>query len=137
MNEPRNSLESKHIIFFDGICNFCNFWVQFLMNRDKKRLFQFAPLQGEHAKRLLSHIEDQPDSIVYWKKGEISYKSKAALAILADLGGVWSLFLVIKIFPQFFLDKIYDLIAKNRYAWFGQQPTCRVPTEEERSHFLD
>ena len=127
----------KNIIFFDGVCNYCNFWVQILLSHDKKEILKFSSLQSHFARTFLSHIENQPDSIIYWREGNILYKSKAVLAITSDLGGIWLVFSIFKIVPSFILDKAYDFMAQRRYSWFGQRDTCHTPTVEEKSRFLE
>ena len=53
MNSPR-------IILFDGQCNVCNTFVQFVIRRDPAGKFQFAPLQSEQAARALQAAAFKP-----------------------------------------------------------------------------
>ena len=128
----------KQILFFDGVCNICNGFVDFIIVRDKKQLFMFAPLQGEAAKRSLpaSLLEDL-NTVVLWNQGEAFKKSDAALCVLSQLGGAWALMKIFWVVPKFLRDMVYDLVAKNRYQLFGKRETCRLPTPEERARFLD
>ena len=130
-----SSPDDQNIVFFDGVCNLCNFWIQLLLDQDKKKVLKFCSLQNHFSKTFLG--DKHPDSIIYWRKGQILYKSKAVLAILSDLGGIWRVLCLFKIIPGFILDKIYDFIARRRYSWFGQREICRVPTDEEKSRFLE
>ena len=136
-SEKSSSYLSENIIFFDGICNFCHFWVQVLLKWDKRKVFKFCSLQDPCVRTLLGDRENHPDSIIYWKKGKIFYKSRAVLAIISDLGGIWLIFSVCHLIPRLILDKVYDFIAQRRYSWFGQRKICYVPTTEEKSRFLE
>ena len=127
-------------MFFDGHCNLCNNSVDFVIKRDKKRAFRFAPLQGETAKTVLGDLNidlEHPDSFVLSKGDKIYFRSKAALMVAKGLGFPWSLMSVFLVLPSFIRDAVYNLIARNRYKWFGRKETCRLPSPEERSLFLD
>lgn len=128
----------KRILFFDGVCNLCNSSVDFLVRRQKgQRRFFIASLQGETARGQLDPkvIEDL-NSMVYHRDGRILFESTAVINAIADLGGVWVLMRLFLIFPEFLRNPVYRFIAKNRYKWFGEKNTCRLPTEEEKSYFL-
>lgn len=123
------------IIFFDGICGLCNRFVDFVISRDHKKRFLFAPLQGKTAASF--NIRSQtPDSMIFKSNGWYYKKSTAALKILILLGGGWKLLHIFFIFPRFLRDFIYDLIAKNRYKMFGTV-ACRIPSAEEKTRILD
>jgi predicted DCC family thiol-disulfide oxidoreductase YuxK len=128
------------IIFFDGVCGLCNRTVDALLRADRMRVFRFAPIQGETAKRLLPPLEDDPLawSIVYLDQAGVHTKSDAALAIARRLGGVSAVFAaVLGLVPRPLRDAVYMWIARNRYRWFGKRDSCRVPSPEERAVFLD
>lgn len=131
---------SRKIVFFDGHCNLCNGFIDFLVTRDKKGQFHIASLQGKTAEKLLTERDRLAlESVVLLDEGtgHIAKKSKAVLRILASLGLPYSLMAVFMIVPKFISDIFYDLIAKNRYRLFGHKETCRIPTEEERRYFLE
>lgn len=134
-------MNSDHpVILFDGVCHFCNYWVNFIIKRDPKKSFRFASLQSESAKKLLAknHYDDQHlDTVILIENGKIHTHSTAALRICRKLGGAWPLLYGLTIFPRIIRDWVYKLIAKRRYAWFGRSETCRIPTPEERQLFLD
>ncbi|MEO0337146.1 MAG: DCC1-like thiol-disulfide oxidoreductase family protein [Pseudomonadota bacterium] len=129
--------ESRTILFFDGVCNLCNGFIDFLVTRDRDRKLLYAPLQGEAAKRLVPEHTEELKSVVLYKEGRVHVESDAALLTLAELGGVWKLCKIFFVFPAFLRNFVYRLIAKNRYKLFGQKDTCRLPTPEERTLFLD
>lgn len=129
---------NKDVIFFDGICNLCNGAVNFIIDRDPKQKFQFASLQSTKAKELLPNKLLDVDSIILLtKEGKLYNKSRAALEIAKNLSGFWFLLYIFKIIPRFISDGVYDLIAKNRYKWFGKRDTCRVPTSQLQERFLE
>ncbi len=126
----------KRILFFDGVCNLCNGFVDFLIHRDSNLLF--APLQGKAAQQYLpKEFTQSMPSVVLWSEGNIKIKSDGALAVLGELGGVWVLMKVFWLVPKFLRDMVYDFVAHNRYRMFGKRDTCRLPTAEERERFLE
>jgi predicted DCC family thiol-disulfide oxidoreductase YuxK len=128
---------NSNIIYFDGICSLCNQSVDFIIRRDKRDTFLFAPLQGETAKQYLpKQSTEELKSIVLQQDGILYYQSDAALKILYSLGGFWKLSALFFIIPKFIRNYIYSIISKNRYAWFGKKSTCRIPSPEERKRFL-
>ena len=131
--------QNKHIILFDGVCNFCNDVVNKVIENDTKNTFVFASLQSEIGEKIKKHIGLSPDtdSIVLYLPGIAYYtKSDAALQIARQLKGWYPLLTAGKILPKFLRDKIYDYIAKNRYKWYGKKDACMLPTPEVRSRFL-
>jgi len=131
---------TKKIIFYDGHCNLCNGFVNAIIKLDKKSIFLFAPLNGNHAKNLLkkNNIKNTTiDSVVLFNNNSISYKSKAVIEILISLGGIYRVLVMTKIIPRAILDWLYNIVAKNRYSWFGKQDRCMVPDKKIISKFLD
>lgn len=127
------------IILFDGVCNFCNNSINFVMDRDTKGVFKFASLQSDIGQELLKQKglkTSDFDSIVLFKNGTVYQKSDAALEIARELNGLWSWLYIFKIVPRFIRDFFYNIIARNRYRWFGKTEACRLPTPELRARFL-
>jgi len=132
--------DEKQIILFDGVCNFCNFWVNFVIKRDTKDIFRFAALQSEKAKELTSSFSidaSKLDTFVLIEGEKFFTKSTAALMICKHLNGSIKILSLFIILPKIFRDFIYDMIAKNRYKLFGKRESCRVPTKEEKLKFLE
>ena len=116
----------------------CNGAVNFIIDRDPKVNFQFASLQSSKAKQLVPERFLSADSIILLtREGQIFTKSTAALKIAKDLSGAWFLLSAFMILPRFIRDSVYDLIAKNRYKWFGKTDSCRVPTPDLKERFLE
>lgn len=133
-------INEKQIILFDGVCNFCNFWVNFIIKRDKKDLFRFAALQSDKAREFSANFNFDTSSMntfVLIEGEKFFTKSTAALMICKQLNGPIKILSLFIFFPKFFRDFIYDLVAKNRYKFFGKRDSCRVPTEKEKEKFLN
>lgn len=128
------------IILFDGVCNFCNFWVNFAIKRDPRKKLRFTALQGETAKKILPQfgiIPSNLSSVILVENGKAYTQSSAALRVARHLSGGWKLFYGLIIIPKIIRDGLYNILARNRYKWFGKQENCRVPTPELRERFLD
>ena len=133
------SHDPKRVLFFDGYCNLCNHFVDFMVRRQGSNKIYVASLQGETAPKLLVNPGfdlHAPESLVYWREGRVYPRSSGALNAMSDLGGVWPLMKIFLIVPSFIRDSVYRWIANNRYVWFGKRDTCRLPTPEERELFL-
>jgi predicted DCC family thiol-disulfide oxidoreductase YuxK len=131
--------DEKQIILFDGVCNFCSFWVNFVIKRDKKDAFRFAALQSEKAQEITSRFNiniSKPDTFILIADNKFFTKSTAALMVCKELNGLLKILFPLIILPKLLRDFIYDLVAKNRYKLFGKRDTCRVPTDEEKKRFL-
>lgn len=111
----------------------------FIIARDPERHFRFAPLQSETGRRLLSEsgIDSRSDSIVVIENGQAYTRSRAALEIARRLRFPWPLLYGLILLPAFLRNTVYDLIARNRYRWFGRREVCMTPTPELRSRFLE
>lgn len=127
----------KHILFFDGYCHFCHGSVQFVQRYDYQKRFFFAPLQGEAAKNVLNLKEGNiPESVVYYRKGKVYYKSTAGLLAAWDMHHIWSLLAILLIVPAPIRNLVYDWIARNRYKWFGKKEHCVIPSDKEKQQYL-
>ncbi|MEK3807388.1 thiol-disulfide oxidoreductase DCC family protein [Metabacillus sp. SLBN-84] len=127
------------ILLFDGVCNFCDGTVQFVLKHDKKEAFSFASLQSEAGQSLLRKhglpLEDY-DSFVYLDEEKVHTKSTAALRVLKELGGIYRALYFLIAVPKPIRDAVYMMIAKNRYKWFGKKDACTLPSKEVRKRFL-
>lgn len=126
------------IVLFDGMCNLCNGTVSFIIKRDKKRKFHFAPIQSEAGQSLIERYGLNKDlSTVYYICGEVSYqKSAAILHILKDLGGGWKCYYPLIFVPACIRDGIYRWVSRNRYRWFGRKKSCMRPSQKLQDRFL-
>lgn len=127
------------IILFDGICNFCNFWVNFLIKQDKRKIFKFAALQTEAAQKVCKkkNIDlNSVESIILIIGEKVFYKSEAVLKIAGYLGGIWKITFIFFALPLKIRDAIYDFAAQNRYNIVGKRNNCRIPSKNEMERFL-
>ncbi len=131
-------MEKHPIIFFDGYCGLCNGFIDFVMERDKKKVFRYATLQGKTAARLLQKEDiENLDSVILFIDEKTYKKSKAVFRVFTELGGGWKTLSVFDFLPLGLKNFGYDLVAKYRYSLFGKREVCRLPTREERTYFLD
>jgi predicted DCC family thiol-disulfide oxidoreductase YuxK len=124
------------IVLFDGVCNLCNGFVQFVLKRDPRGRFRFASLQSDVARRLLG--PDGPrETIVLLEAGKTYVRSAAALRIARGLRFPWPLLVIFAAIPRPIRDRLYDWVARNRYRWFGKREACMLPTPQMRGRFLE
>lgn len=131
----------RRIVLFDGVCNLCNRSVQFVIRRDRQKIFQLAPLQSRSAQKLLEECgvdpSTLPDSIVLVEGDSVYCRSEAALRIGRVLPFPWSALATLAIWiPRGVRDPVYRWIARNRYRWFGKQDECMIPQEGDLDRFL-
>jgi predicted DCC family thiol-disulfide oxidoreductase YuxK len=130
---------NKSLLLFDGVCNLCNSSVQFILLRDKKDRFRFASLQSDYGQNLLREHNlptESFNSLVLVENDKVYKKSTAALRIARKLKGLWPLLFAFIIIPPFIRNFVYDIIAKNRYRWFGKKEECMLPRPEWKQKFL-
>ena len=134
-----NSRELDKVVLFDGVCNFCASSVQFIIKHDKTNSLRFASLQSAIGKELLEYYKmpETLEGVVFVENNKAYFKSAAAFRIARYFGGFWRLLLVFSVLPKVVTDFFYDIIARNRYNWFGKKDSCMIPSPEIRSRFLD
>lgn len=133
-------MTNKHkIILFDGVCNLCNDSVKVVIKHDKKDVFRFSAIQSAVGVQMASEYGidiSKTDSILLIDKDKIYAKSTAALKIARHLSSGYPLLYGFMIVPNFIRNWVYDIIAKNRYKWFGRKDSCMIPTPELKNKFL-
>lgn len=135
---PKEEIFSPPVVLFDGVCKLCNGSVNFILRVDRKGLLKLASLQSEYGRAILKKHgkhSDPLDSIMLLEGARLTGKSTAIIRISKYLGGAWPLCMIALIIPRFIRDFIYDIIAKNRYRWFGKFDTCRIPDPELEDRF--
>ena len=133
-------MPQQPIILFDGVCNFCNSAVNFVIKRDKNSALKFTTLQSNIAHQMLAHQNiptNDLSSFVFIENEKIYTRSTAALRVCKYLTGLWPLMYGFIIVPKFIRDGIYNWVAKNRYRWFGKTKECMIPTPEIKAKFLN
>ncbi len=133
-----NDTDGKFIILFDGECNFCSWWVSFLLKRDGYDRFRFCALQSPAAKEFLERFEvhNPIGSTFYFIEDErLYYSSTGVLRVFKNLPGLWPALFALRLIPAFLRDPVYELFARNRYKWYGRRE-CLVPDEKLRPKFI-
>ena len=133
---------NTRIVLFDGVCNLCNGFVNFLIKRDRAKKLKFVPLQSDTGHLLMnkfaiSNIEEMPNTLIFIKDFRCYDRSSASLRILSELGGIYKVLKALLIIPKPIRDLVYRLIARYRYKLFGKKESCMVPTPEIKERFLD
>lgn len=127
------------IILFDGVCNLCNSSVQFVIRKDRKKIFRFTSLQSEAGQAILTKAglpASDFTSFLLAYNGKTYTQSSAALRVARILGGPIALLYGFIIVPAFLRNGVYTLISRNRYRWFGKKESCMVPTQDLKDRFL-
>lgn len=133
-------VDNHPVLLFDGMCNLCNGWVNFIIDRDPHTRIRFAPLQSTAAQRLLDEhglAAGDMDTVVFLDDGKVYERSDAVLRLTRYLKGAVLLLRVGVMIPRIIRDGLYDWIARNRYFWFGKRDRCRLPEPGVRDRFLE
>ena len=138
------STSATATILFDGVCNLCNGFVQFIIRHDPRGRFRFAALQSETGRALLAAHGQQgpaagpagPESVILLEGGQLYAHSAAVLRIARQLGWPWRLAAAGRLLPRRWRDGLYRFVARHRYRWFGRQASCAVPTPALRARFV-
>jgi len=139
MLQKKNPGSDYAIVFFDGYCNMCNTSIDFLIRKDSKKILFFASQQSEWAIDFFQSNNfdaNKADSIIFYHQSKFYLRSLAFLKIMALLPYPYKLMIVFRAVPSFLRDWVYNIIASNRYKWFGKRNTCRMPSEAEKKQFL-
>ena len=129
-------MPKDYILYFDGHCLLCQFWVKVFLRLDGQKKFVFASLQSDFARQRVPEKWQQIDSIVFEKNGQFYSKSTAILLAAAAAKPVFYIFYVFFLLPRVVRDFFYDLVAKNRYKYFGKSDTCEIPDANQKDRFI-
>ena len=135
---PKEEILSQPVVLFDGVCKLCNGSVNFILRSDRKGRLKLAPLQSDYGLVILKKHDKHSnpvDSIMLLEGTRLTEKSTAIIRISKYLGGAWPLCMIALVIPRFIRDFMYDIIAKNRYRWFGKYDTCRLPDADFEDRF--
>ena len=125
-----NFLESKNLVlFYDGYCNLCSSLTQFVKDIDSKAVIQYAPLQSPEVKEFLASYGIDTNNIttvVCTLEGKIYTKSTAVIKVMQQLPELSLTAGLLLFVPVQIRDSIYELVANNRYQWFGQREKCFI-----------
>lgn len=136
IDEIKTLSKAHPIIAFDGICNMCNGYIQWLIKRDKEKLFRYTTLQSNEGTILKGASKVEGETLILVYKDEIFTMSDASLKSMKLLGGPWTIISWLSIVPKSLRDLVYKWVSKNRYKLFGKKDECPVPSPATRSLFL-
>lgn len=116
----------------------CNSYIQHVIKHDKKQKFRFASLQSSLGQEIIkTHKMSDIDSVLLLDQSQIYSHSDVALRVTKEFGGLWSMFSIFSLIPASLRNRVYNLIAKNRYKWFGKKDVCMMPSPELKDLFLE
>jgi len=121
------------IIFFDARCNFCDSFINFIVKRDERKIFNLCGFQSESGRKLgekYGFESENLSSVIFVKDEKVFRKSHAVIKILCELGGLWRMTSLLLLIPKFIGDFFYDWFGKNRYRWFGKKENCEIFSDE-------
>lgn len=132
--------DAEPILLFDGVCNLCSATVALVLRAEcPPPRIRFAAMQGDTGRRLLARAgeaPDNPDTFLFIEHGEVLKRSAAALALCRHLRWPWRAARALGWLPARWTDRLYDLLARNRYRWFGRRDHCLVPAPGTAERFL-
>lgn len=126
------------VILFDGVCVLCSRWARFVIERDPEASFRFVAIQEPYGAALAQRLDidiafaETNAAII---GGRAFFKSDVSIEVLSRLRG-WRWVRLGRLVPRVLRDAVYDLIARNRYRWWGQTEQCALPTPDLTRHFL-
>ncbi|MGE0255664.1 MAG: thiol-disulfide oxidoreductase DCC family protein [Alphaproteobacteria bacterium] len=132
--------EDGPVILFDGVCHLCSGGVVWLARRDPGGVMRFAPMQSDAARRLLAPLGIDPGDMASWlllEGGRVWRRSGAALRLVRYLPWYWRWLGLVRLLPEGWRDGLYDLLARNRYRWFGKRSVCFAPDAALSAKFLE
>lgn len=133
----RRGLLENPVLFYDGDCGFCQGSVQFILKHEKQALLKFAPLQGEFAKQHLpKQLTQDLNSLVVLSEGKLYIQSDAILFVAQTLAFPYSLAKIGKVLPANVRNKMYKVVAQNRFKLSKMSKSCKIPTTSERLRFV-
>lgn len=131
--------QNKKIILFDGVCNYCNDKVTYIIKNDSNDVFRFVELQSETGQKIITYlgIDKTIDSIILYEPSYAYFiKSEAVFRIIKHLSSSVKLLLLFNFIPTSIKNLLYDFIAKNRYNWYGKNEQCVLPSEDIIGKFI-
>jgi predicted DCC family thiol-disulfide oxidoreductase YuxK len=137
--------QGVHLVLYDGVCGLCHRLIQFLLAQDHRGVFDFASLQSAAGRAIVERAGGDPDDLssLYVSanyrtpRARVITKSEAALFVAEELGWPWKLTGLMRALPWGWLDRAYDLVARNRYRVFGRHEQCLAPRAEYRNRFIE
>lgn len=131
--------DPRPVVVFDGVCVLCNGWVRFLLRHDRQQRYRFAAMQTESGRALLARHgldPDDPASFLLVENGQAWKDTDAIVRVVDSLGGLWRMVHALRVLPPPLRDRLYRVVARNRYRWFGRHDACLLPPTGNEGRFL-
>jgi predicted DCC family thiol-disulfide oxidoreductase YuxK len=131
--------DDRAVIVFDGYCALCSGWVSFILRHDRHAIFSLLPAQSPIGRALYVHYRLDPqdyETYILVSDGVAWLKSEATIRMMQSLGFPWSLARVFRLVPRPWRDRLYALVARNRFRVFGRRATCYRPDPRYEDRFL-
>jgi predicted DCC family thiol-disulfide oxidoreductase YuxK len=143
--QPPSVDEGAHLVLYDGVCGLCSRLLRFLLEHDRRRVFTFASLQGAVGRAMVERFGGNPDELTSFRvvttfrtnHARMLSRSSAALFVAGELGWPWRMAVLMRVLPTAILDRVYDIVARNRYRVFGRYDQCLIPRPELRRRFAE
>ncbi len=140
----------RYIIVYDGVCKLCHGSVNFILSRDTQGIYWFCAAQSDLGTKLThaagfnntgDALRDYESLLLVQNWGTdrvlIEQKSAAFFSIMCGLGYPYKATLLFKLVPKFMRNRVYDILAKNRYRWFGKYAVCQLPNPDYERRFIN
>lgn len=132
--------DDRPVLIFDGKCVLCSGFAQFVMRHDPEKRFRFLAAQTALGEALYAHLgldtQDYASNILL-DDGRAYLKWASAVRVGAYLGFPWSwLAAAGRLVPRAIGDRLYDLVARNRFRLFGGREECYLPSSAEKDRFI-
>lgn len=132
--------DDRPIIIFDGNCVLCSRWAQFVLRWDTTRRFRLLAAQMPLGAALYRHYGLDPvdyETNVLLEDGRAWFKSEGSIRMFERLGFPWNAVIIMRLLPRGVRDRLYDVVARNRFRWFGTRATCFLPDPADADRFLE
>jgi predicted DCC family thiol-disulfide oxidoreductase YuxK len=129
--------DDRALFVFDGTCVLCSGGAAWLMRHDRQGRVRFTPTSGPLGQALCRHYGIDPDATyLLVADGRAFTESTGYMRLCAILGGAWQVLRVAAVIPEGWRDRLYRLVARKRYHWFGKVEHCALLTAEQRARLL-
>ena len=128
-------------VVFDTDCVLCSRWVRFVLRHEAMDRIYFASSRKPTGQKLAQQFGISPEDLdltyLVIDGTEMRTKSDATLALIKELRAPWSWVYVFRVIPRPLRDALYDIVARHRLDWFGEEKDCLIPTPDQRHRFLE
>lgn len=144
-NPTEQSYIGKHIMFYDGVCQYCKGMVEASVTSDTEKLFYFSPLQSSFAQVTLRRygIDSLALNSVYvisdYGSSDEALRAAAPASnfiLLRLTGELRKIGEETSCKPRAVQDAEYQDISDNRYARYGKMEEVSIPTDATRHRYI-